>query len=92
MAALGILRAVMDPPVDDDTAADPGADRVVDEGVGALPGSLAPLGQPGAVGIVIEIDARTERLRQLADERETAPAGEIERIGDPACEIERPGG
>ena len=74
VADLGMEQAVDRPPVDEDPAADPGADGDVDEGVEPLGGAVAPLAHRGGVDVGVEGDRDAERRRQRRDHVGVAPA------------------
>src|SRR5262249_34665280 len=82
--ARGTLRAAVQFPVDDDAAADAGADGDVDEVPYALPGAERQLAEGGGVGVVLQPGADARALVHDLRQRDVAPAFELRRCGNNA--------
>ena len=78
--------------VDNDTTADPGADRQVEHVVRALSGAMTPFGQRRQISIIAEADGPTQLCGQFGFQGDIAPAGQIGGFVDNAGHrVERPG-
>ena len=78
-----VRRAVVNPAVEDDAAADAGAQGEEDEGVAPAAGAHAGLGQGCHVGVVVQFDADAQTLRQESLERNVMPV-QVGRENDEA--------
>ena len=80
------------PAVDDDAAADPGADGQVDQVSDAAAGAIEVFGQGGDVGVVAEEGGPAKPLTDQGAQRDITPTGQVGRFQHHAGDrVERPG-
>src|ERR1043166_7476793 len=73
--------------VDDEAAADAGADGDVEDRRQSLAGAEECLGEAGDVGVVAEHGGAADESRDPVAEREAVPAGDLVRLDDGARRI-----
>ena len=79
----GAGRAAVDLAVEDQAAADPGADRQHHRVVGAAGGAVEVLGQGGDVGVVVDEDGQADPLADQVADRQVVERQVDGRDGDP---------
>ena len=84
MADLGraATGAAVDSAADDETAADAGADRHVEDRIAAAAGAEVGLGEAGDIGVVAEHGRQVDEIADPVGEREVVPAVDLMRLDD----------
>src|SRR3990170_2844166 len=78
--------------VDDHAAADARAEGEIEQVVGSAAGAMAPLSEPGQIGVVAERHGALEVLLQAIAQGNVHPTGEVGRLDHQAAfRVERPG-